>query len=191
MRAQVVGVFRSEEGVLEAAQVLHVAGYARADLDLVTQERVRDWRLPLVTKPVHGGRLMERPEGALRCALRWALIGSLVVEVPVLVWVLLAFDSWATQLFLGGTLFGGFIGVVIGMDRGLEPEAAERYRKHLAQGSFVLAAKVHQRDVPHARGILLESGSFDVRTIEGNFIVQELAGVTPLRAQRPERSLTQ
>ena len=178
MREQVVGLFQREESVVEAAQMLHGGGYGFSDLDLVSKEAVHDSALSALLLQVRPGRLMERPEGMWPCALWWASIGSCVMEVPVLICVLVVFDSWAIQLLLRstlwkfGALFGGIFGAIVGSDRGLEANAAHRYEKHLAHGSIVLAARVHHNDAPHARGIFIESGAFDIRNVEGRFIAK-------------------
>ena len=112
-------------------------------------------------REVRLGRLMETPEGTWPCALRGALIGSLVVEVPVLVCVFPVLDSWAMQLFLGstlwkiGALFGGMLGAVVGSHRGLESAVAHRYHKHLLEGALALVARVNHRDAPQARGVII------------------------------------
>ena len=90
MREQVVGMFLGERNAGEAAQLLHGAGYASSDLDLVSKESLDDPTLASMLTHVQLGRLLARPEAMWRYALRWALIGSLVVEVPVLIWVLMA-----------------------------------------------------------------------------------------------------
>ena len=184
MREQVVGLFQREADVAEAARILHSAGYTLSDLDMVSKAEVSGPAPGWLTGQIHLGRLMERPEGMWPCGLRWALIGTLVVEVPVLIWVLLAFDSWGIQLFLGvtlwkfGTLFGGMLGATAGAFRGLESQVAHRYEEHLAQGSLALVARVHRRDAAQARAIFIESGAYDIRSVEGDFISREAyAGV--------------
>ena len=179
MGQQVVGLFQREESVVEAAQLLHAAGCTPKDVDLVSTRDVGEPELSGLVREVRLGRLMETPEGTWPCALRGALVGSLVVEVPVLIGVFLAFDSWAMQLFLGstlwkiGALFGGLLGAVVGSHRGLESTVAHRYHQHLLRGAFVLVARVSHRDAPQARGIIIESGAFDIRNVEGNFIAKE------------------
>ncbi len=175
MREQVVALFQKEEDITEAARMLHAAGHAPSDLDLVSKKAVNDSHLLTLLRHVHLGKLMERPEGMWPCALRWAIIGSVVVEVPVLIWVLLAFDSWGIQLFLGltlwkfGTIFGGILGAIAGANRGLESGVVHRYEKHFSQGAFALAARVKHCDAPQARGIFMESGAYDIRNLEGDF----------------------
>ena len=181
MRVQVAGLFQREEGAVEAVEMLHAAGYASSDLDLVSKEPPRNVDLPSLTRHVHLGRLMQTPEGTWPCALRGALIGSLAIEVPVLICVLLAFDSWAIQVFLAstlwkiGALFGGLLGAVVGSHRGLEGAVAHRYEKYLDLGAIALAARVEHLDAPQARGIFIESGAFDIRNVEGQFIAKDMA----------------
>ena len=178
MHRQVVGLFNEECYVTEAARLLRGAGYGWSDLDLVSP-----------------GRLMHRPEGMWPCALKWGLIGSIVVEVPVLIWVLLAFDSWGMQLFLAvslwkfGTLFGGMLGAIAGSDRGLESNVARRYEQHFAHGAVALAARVDQKDAPQARVIFLESGAFDIRNVDGRFIAKTVPARGDMDLERQPGSL--
>ncbi len=179
MGQQIVGLFEREAGVLEAARMLRSAGYLASDLDVISQEAVVDIDPPGRFRPILTSRLMQRPEGMWRCGLRWALIGTCVVEVPVLIWVLVAFDSWGIQVFLAstlwklGTLFGGMLGAIVGAFRGLESDVAQRYDKSLSRGAVALVARVAQRDAPQTRGILIESGAYDIRNVEGDFISKE------------------
>ena len=199
MREQIVGLFHREGSVYEAAEMLQAAGYTASDLDLVTKEDKHRHDLPSAFRPVHLGlgRLMQRPEGMWPSGLRWALIGSVAVEVPVLIWVLLAFDSWAIQVFLGstlwkfGTLFGGILGAIAGADRGLEANVARRYEEQLGHGALALAARVHHRDARLARGILIESGAFDVRNVEGSFIPKGTPTTTPPVPEPREKNRAQ
>ena len=179
MRDQVVGLFPKEGSVVDAASMLHDIGYSPSDLDLVSMDGADDSALTPLLNRVRPGRLLERPEGVWPWAIRGALIGSLAVEVPVLIWVFLAFDSWGIQMFLAstlwkiGTLLGGMLGAIIGLDRGLEPQVAHRYQEHLALGTRSLAARVRHSDAPQTRAIFIESGAFDVRNVEGRFIVKK------------------
>ena len=80
---------------------------------------------------------------------------------------------------LGSAAKGAMIGVLLGQDRGLEPEVAHRYETHVRDGRLLLAARVRRRDLPHVRGILLESGAQEVRDVEGT--------VEPKNVPRPRR----
>ena len=74
-----------------------------------------------------------------------------------------------------GALFGGMLGAVVGSHRGLEPEVAKGYESHLSNGAYVFAVRVDRKDAPHTRGALIETGAFDVRDVEGNFIAKKAA----------------
>jgi hypothetical protein len=182
MREQVVGLFTREESAVEAATRLHDAGYPPRDLDLVSRDGAPRPNLSSLLGRVRAGRLMERPEGMWPCALRWGVVGSVVAEVVVLAWVLLAFDSWPVQLFLAstlwkfGALFGGMLGAIAGADVGLESQIGRQYEKQLAQGAVGLAVRVRGRDAPLARGLFIESGAHDVRRVEGRFIAKAAPG---------------
>ena len=64
------------------------------------------------------------------------------------------------------------LGAVVGSKRGLEPEVAHRYQQHMARGSLALAVWAEHRDAPQSRAILIESGAFDVRNVEGSFVAK-------------------
>ena len=113
------------------------------------------------------------------CIFRWtawgAAAGALAVELPVLATVFLLPIGFNIQVFLAATLWkmgvvlGAMVGVLLGQEHGLEPEVARLYETHLREGRLVLAVRVRRRDLPHARGILLESGAMEVRDEEGTF----------------------
>ncbi len=178
MGEQVVGVFTREAAAVEAATLLRAAGYGPRDLDLVAREPSPGAGRGLL-RLVRPDRLMERPEAMWPCALKWGLIGSLVAEAGVLAWVLVAFDDWGVQVLLAatlwkfGTLFGGLFGAIAGADLGLESRGVRRYERHLAAGCVALAARVKDRHRMLARGAFIESGAFDVRSVEGRFMARE------------------
>ena len=178
MGEQVVGVFTREAAAVEAATLLRAAGYGPRDLDLVAREPSPGAGRGLL-RLVRPDRLMERPEAVWPCALKWGLIGSLVAEAAVLAWVLVAFDDWGVQVLLAatlwkfGTLFGGLFGAIAGADLGLESRSVRRYERHLAAGCVALAARVRDRHRMLARGAFIESGAFDVRSVEGRFMARE------------------
>ena len=178
MREQVVGVFSREAQALEAAELLRAAGYGPRDLDLVARQHSPDTGQDLLRR-VRPVRLTERPEGMWPAALKWALVGSLLAEVGLLAWVLVAFDSWGIQVLLAatlwkfGALFGGLFGAIAGADLGLESSSVRRYERHLAAGWVTLAARVRNQHRMLARGAFIESGAFDVRSVEGRFIARE------------------
>ena len=177
MREQVVGLFKEAGSAVEAARLIRAAGYGVRDVDMVSRDVSAEPCLEAEERCLGPGRLMERPDGTWPCALRWALVGSCIVEVPVLIWVLLAFDSWGIQVLLAvslwkfGTLFEGLLGAIVGSDQGLESDVARAYESHLVHGNLVLAARVAHADAPQARGVMIESGAYDVRNVSGRFIV--------------------
>ena len=62
---------------------------------------------------------------------------------------------------------------LVGADRCLEAQVAQRYEKHFARRAFALAARVNHRDAPQTRGIFIESGAFDIRNVEGSFVAKK------------------
>ena len=119
--------------------------------------------------------LRQRPECIFRWAVRWGIAGALVVEIPVLVALVFAPIDLGFRIFLAasvwkvGGLFGAWFGLLLGQDHGLEPEVAQRYERHLAQGRAVLAVRTPRRGMPGARGMLLESGALEARDLDGTF----------------------
>ncbi len=186
MSKQIAAVFHEEENALEAVQVLSQAGYTPSDVSAFSREGLSYPHLSLFATPVFVEKFVKRPEKALGRALYGAIVGSLVVGGLSLIWVLLAFDHWAMQLFLASTMWkfgvfvGGFVGGVIGAQMGLEDRLADRFNRHLALGHILLAARVEAERAPEARGILIESGALSVQDVEGSFI-----GQGPEKAPRP------
>ena len=117
--------------------------------------------------------LRQRPECILRSGIRWAVIGALAVELPVVAALLfLPVDAgvrifMAASVWKAGGLIGAWIGVMLGQDHGLEPEVARRYERLLRRQWVVLAVHVPRRMLRHARGMLVESGAMEVRDVEG------------------------
>ena len=85
----------------------------------------------------------------------------------------------ASTVWKLGAVMGGLIGVLLGQERGLEPDLARRYEGQLREGRHILVARVRERDLPEARGMLVESGALAVVDGEGTF---ELKGAA--RAHR-------
>ncbi|MBI4329171.1 MAG: hypothetical protein HY685_04830 [Chloroflexi bacterium] len=175
MAQQVVGVFPSEWLAWEAAGTFSGAGYARRSLTLLAPTDVPQ-RPPAVARRVQTVALMERAEAPLRAMLRWAVIGAVAVEVGVMLPVLVLVESAPVELFLGasvwklGAFFGGFVGLFLGEGQGLEPRFLRHYEGQLALGASLLVARVRGRDLPWARGVMIEGGSSEVRNVEGTFV---------------------
>lgn len=186
MSKTIAAVFREEEGALEAAQVLSDAGHAPPTVRVFSREGLSYPHLSLVATPFFVERFVKRPEKALGRALQGAIVGALLVGGLSLIWIFLAFDHWAMQLFLASTMWkfgvfvGGFVGGVMGAQMGLEDRYADRFNRHLALGHILLAARVESGDAPGVRGALIESGALSVHDVEGSFI-----GQGPERAPRP------
>jgi hypothetical protein len=105
--------------------------------------------------------------------VRWAIIGAVAVELPVVLALLFLPVSGGIRIFMAasvwkvGGLIGAWIGVAIGQYQGLEPEVAQRYERHLRQRKAVLAVRAGQRSLRDARGMLLESGASEARDVDG------------------------
>ena len=193
MSKTIAGVFREEEGAMEAAQMLSDAGHAPSNVGVFSSQGLGYPHLSLVATPLFVERFVKRPEKALGRALQGAIIGALLVGGLSLIWIFLAFDDWGMQLFLAnamwkfGVLVGAFIGGVIGAQIGLEDAVADRFNRHLAQGHILLAARVANEKAPEARGMLLESGALSVQDVEGKFIGQGPENAPrPLKVNTPE-----
>ena len=87
--------------------------------------------------------------------------------------VLLAITLWK----IGG-LFGALWGAIAGANRGLESRVANRYQYYLEQGTWALVARVGRYHAPLARGVLIESGAFDIRNVEGSFVARPGSAAT-------------
>ena len=187
MASMVVGVFDSERLALAAVRALGRAGLGRDRLSLVSCDSIDSGELSTRTRILRGSLLEGRDEGLIRPMLWGALWGSLVVEVPVLFWLLFVVDAataeqWGMtlgglQLFLGstawklGAVVGGFTGAAAHMGDGVGPDAIRGYEASLAEGKLVLAAHVRAFGGRNARGILIESGALELRDVKGTFQV--------------------
>lgn len=87
--------------------------------------------------------------------------------------MLLAITLWKI-----GALFGALWGAIAGANRGLESRVANRYQYHLEQGTWALVARVGRYHAPLARGVLIESGAFDIRNVEGSFVARPGSAAT-------------
>lgn len=119
MRSFTAGLFRHDSVARGGREFFHEAGYGPDDVALVS-----------ATEAGGAPVLRLRPESIFRWAVRGALIGALAVELPVaLLAFVLAIDA-SIQVFLASTVWklgavmGGLIGVLLGQERGLEPDLA-------------------------------------------------------------------
>ena len=176
MHQQIVGLFQHEGSAVEAAQILSVYGCKLTAIDLVSQRSAVPPDSPGIFRTVYARHLLEQPDAMWPCAFRWGVAGSVLVEISVLIWVLLAFDSWGIQVFLASTIWklggilGGMLGAMVGAFRGLRSEIARSYIMHLEHGSLALVVRIKNLDAPFARGVLIESGAYDIRNVEGSFV---------------------
>lgn len=179
----VVAALESEELAWGAARLFRDAGRSRGDLTLLSQGAVGA-RLAGLVRHLQVDRLMERDSGGMRRALIGAAIGSGAIEAPVLAWLFLGVDQ-ATAAGLGmdllalrafiagaawkfGAVLGGYIGLFLGPNEGLDPELLRGYEEHLIQGHLVLAARVARERVPEAHGIFIESAAFAIGDFAGS-----------------------
>ena len=173
---QVVGTFARRSELDAASRLLDAAGY-RAELTLLSPPGADRLAAPLAQR----GELM------LRAAVRWGIIGALVVEVPsVIALLLLPVDInvkvlMAATMWKFGAAFGAWFGAASAGERGLDQEVAEDYEARLEQGGWVLGADVRRGDRPFARGVMLESDAFDVRDVIGTFETKPAPDPKPAR----------
>ena len=158
-----VGIFEQEEGARSARDILSYADY-----DATVLRRPHDPFDPPV-------RFKQRGEVMLRAAVKWGIIGALLVEVPSLAVLLLLPVDVNVKVLMGATVwkfgaaFGGWIGAMSAGERGLDAERAEDYEEELMSGRRILAVNVARRDRRFARGAILESGALEVRDVVGTF----------------------
>ena len=165
--SQVVGIFNGPREVEEARDLIAGAGYRGPALTLLS---------PAAAGP--RTRLRHRGDVMLRSAVRWAVYGSLIVEVPTLIVLFILPVDINVRVFMGSTVwkigaaFGAWLGGALVSEQGLDEEAADEHEIYLAEGFYILAANVRGTDRPFARGAMIESGAADVRDVAGSFIVR-------------------
>lgn len=164
-----VGLFSDASAAWAAKRLLQDAGYPQEQLTLLA---------PLDDD---APTLRQRPECIFRSAVRWAIIGALAVELPVVLALLFLPVSAGIRIFMAasvwkvGGLIGAWIGVAMGQYHGLEPEVAQWYERYLRQRKVVLAVRAQPRSLRDARGMLLESGASEVRDVDGTVECKEQA----------------
>lgn len=161
-----VGVFEQDRGALSARDILTDADYHATVL-----RRSRDPYDP-PTRFKHRGEVM------LRAAVKWGIIGALIIEVPFLVLLFILPVDVNVKVFMASTVwkfgaaFGAWIGAMSAGERGLDAERAEDYEDELINGRRLLSVNVASRDRRFARGAILESGAVEVRDVVGTFEVK-------------------
>ncbi len=163
----VVGIFDRREAAVAAEELLDGAGFG--EQFGVTRASPDDYVTP---------RLARRGETMLRAAIKWGILGSLIVEVPSVI-AILAFPLdlnvkilLAATVWKFGAAFGSWIGAMAATERGLDDEVAAEYEYHLACGNSLIAVDVRDRLRPGIRGILIESGALSVRNVRGAFVLR-------------------
>ena len=168
----VVGTFAGRSALDAAARLLDGADYRAESLTLLAPPRPGTLAAPLAQR----GELM------LRAAVRWGIIGALIIEVPsVITLLLLPVDVnvkvlMAATMWKLGAAFGAWFGAAAAAERGLDQEVAEDYEARLERGGWVLGVGVRRGDRPFARGVMLESDAFDVRDVIGTFEAKPARG---------------
>ncbi len=170
----VVGVFDDRAGAGAAQTLLEDAGFA---------DRMS------VTHPPSGAppSLTRRGERMLRAAVKWCVYGSLIVEIPTLIALLVFPLDINVKVLLGATLwkfgagFGAWIGAMSAGEQGLDDERAAEYEELLAEGYSLVAVDVRPRRRPGVRGALLESGAVSLRDLRGTIALKP----SPAPRRRP------
>ena len=130
-------------------------------------------------------RLARRGERMMRAAIKWCVLGSLIVEIPTLAALILVPMDINVKVLLGATLwkfgagFGAWLGAMSAGEQGLDDERAAEYEGLLAEGYSLVAVDVRPRRRPGVRGALLESGAISLRDLRGTIALK------PPAAQRP------
>ena len=129
----------------------------------------------------------------LRAAIKWCVLGSLVVEIPTLIALLLVPLDINVKVLLGATLwkfgagFGAWLGAMSAGEQGLDDERAAEYEGLLAEGYSLVAVDVPPRRRPGVRGALLESGALSLRDLRGTIALKPPAAPRPI-AYNPSSS---
>ena len=159
----VVGIFDSERSAASARVILEDSGYR-----------------PFAVAPSYAPDdppivFRQRGEVMLRAAVKWGIIGALIIEVPSVTALMFLPVDLNVKILLGSTVwkfgaaFGAWIGAMSVGEHGLDAERAEDYERELDYGRRLLVVKVSSRDRPAARGAFLESGAVEVRDVVGTF----------------------
>ena len=171
----VVGFFEGSSTVAAACGLLDDAGLT---------EHVTVLSVP--ADDVRLSRLLHRGEAMLRAGVKWGLLGSVIVEGPsVLALLVLPIDRnvkvlLAATVWKFGAAFGAWIGAMSAGEHGLDEELAAEYEQHLSLGRSLPIVDVPSRRRPMIRGLLLESGALSIRDVRGTFANKSLPTPTLL-----------
>ncbi len=164
----VVGIFDRREAAVAAEELLQGAGFGE-HFGVTRALPDDDYVMP---------RLARRGETMLRAAIKWGILGSLIVEVPSVIAILVFPLDLNVKVLLAATVwkfgaaFGSWIGAMAATENGLDDEVAAEYEYHLACGNSLIAVDVRDRLRPGIRGILIESGALSVRNVRGAFVLK-------------------
>ena len=168
----VVGIFEHRTAAVAAEQLLEEAGFG--DRTGVTYVLPDDGPAPPCLK--------RRGESMLRAAIKWGIWGSLIIEVPSLIALLVYPMDINIKILLAATVwkfgaaFGSWIGAMSAGEEGLDDEHAAEYEALLAAGYALIAVDVRARHRPGIRGALLESGALSLRDVRGSFVLKQPPG---------------
>ena len=173
MRQRVAAVFDSWELAEAAARLLRSAGLSRGDITLLSNAALPSGGLLRLVRCSAATQLRDREGGALRRALIGAVVGSFLLELPVLVWLFVGLnEAMARQLGMGllalrvliatsawkfGAVLGGYVGIFMSPQPGPEAELLRRYQERLESGGLVMLAQIRRAGLSEVRGILIES----------------------------------
>ena len=167
----IVGVFDDRSAAAAAKQLLEAVGFGEK-VDVTQALSADDSGMP---------RLARRGETMLRSAIKWGIWGSLIIEIPSLIALLIFPLDVNVKILLAATVwkfgaaFGSWIGAMAVSEDGLDDETAADYEAHLADGRTLVAVDVRSRHRPGIRGVLLESGALSVRNVRGTFVLKPAA----------------
>ncbi len=173
MHTTLIAAFNSEALLGEAVGLLREAAYKRSEIRVASRNTLRNLSLNGSAKYKRTARLTDTPAALLRYALVGALIGSLIVEVPVVLWLAISqVESVGMQVVIAvgvwklGAVVGGLFGLMYGQDHGMDPDVAIEYEGYLKQGAYLVLINVRGERAYKARGILIESGATQVRDLD-------------------------
>ena len=158
-----VAIFEGEGGAESARAILADGGY-----EAVVWRSSHDPYDPPI-------RFRRHNEFILRGAVKWGIIGALVIEIPALILLLMLPIGLNAKVLMGSTVwkfgagFGAWLGAATAADRGLDSERADDFQRDLTSGRRIVTVDIAGRDRRSARGALIESGAVEVRDLYGTF----------------------
>jgi hypothetical protein len=154
---------------------------AKIACGLLTGKGCEDGHLALLEPSDDDGprpALRHRGEAMAREAVRWGILGALIVEVPFVVLLTVLTLDVNIRVFMAATVwkigaaFGAWLGSMAAQETGLDAEVAEYYEDHLRDGRWVLCVNVPRKMKPGARGVMIESDAIEVRDVVGSLEIK-------------------